>query len=138
MYELSAINHCFMFRFPKISIQKTLQSSLGNLKLPDLDLDKIGSQFEKLLKAEPKNEEAIFFLAKSERMLKEYSHSTSHFDLLIKNQKSIFHDEAEWQKALNLIDEKKKDDALILLTKISKGKGKYAYSAAEMLSELND
>jgi hypothetical protein len=32
------------------SIQKTLQSSLGNLKLPDLDVDKIGSQFEKLLK----------------------------------------------------------------------------------------
>jgi hypothetical protein len=32
------------------SIQKTLQSSLSGLKLPDLDLDKIGSQFEKLLK----------------------------------------------------------------------------------------
>ncbi len=32
------------------SIQKTLQSSLSGLKLPDLDVDKIGSQFEKLLK----------------------------------------------------------------------------------------
>jgi hypothetical protein len=32
------------------SIQKTLQSSLGNLTLPNLDVDKIGSQFEKLLK----------------------------------------------------------------------------------------
>jgi hypothetical protein len=31
------------------SIQKTLQSSLSSLKLPTLDLDKIGSQFEKLL-----------------------------------------------------------------------------------------
>lgn len=31
------------------SIQKTLQSSLSNLKLPTVDLDKIGSQFEKLL-----------------------------------------------------------------------------------------
>jgi hypothetical protein len=36
--------------FDASSIQKTLQSSLGNLKLPDLDIDKIGSQFEKLLK----------------------------------------------------------------------------------------
>jgi hypothetical protein len=32
------------------SIQKTLQSSLSSLKLPDLDLDKIGSQFEKIVK----------------------------------------------------------------------------------------
>jgi hypothetical protein len=32
------------------SIQKTLQDSLSNLQLPNLDVDKIGSQFEKLLK----------------------------------------------------------------------------------------
>lgn len=32
------------------SIQKTLQNSLSSLKLPNLDLDEIGSQFEKLLK----------------------------------------------------------------------------------------
>lgn len=31
------------------SIRKTLQGSLSNLQLPNLDLDKIGSQFEKLL-----------------------------------------------------------------------------------------
>lgn len=36
--------------FDPSSIQKTLQSSLGNLQLPGVDLDKIGSQFEKLLK----------------------------------------------------------------------------------------
>jgi hypothetical protein len=31
------------------SIQKTLQNSLSNLQVPNLDLDKIGSRFEKLL-----------------------------------------------------------------------------------------
>jgi hypothetical protein len=36
--------------FDANSIQKTLQSSLSNLQLPNLDVDKIGSQFEKLLK----------------------------------------------------------------------------------------
>jgi nucleoid DNA-binding protein len=36
--------------FDANSIQKTLQSSLSNLQLPNLDIDKIGSQFEKLLK----------------------------------------------------------------------------------------
>ncbi len=36
--------------FDAASIQKTLQSSLSNLQLPNLDVDKIGSQFEKLLK----------------------------------------------------------------------------------------
>ena len=36
--------------FDPSSIQKTLQSSLGNLQLPGVDLDKIGSQFEELLK----------------------------------------------------------------------------------------
>ena len=33
--------------FDPSSIQKTLQSSLGNLQLPGVDVDKIGSQFEK-------------------------------------------------------------------------------------------
>jgi hypothetical protein len=36
--------------FDPSSIQKTLQSSLTGLKVPDLDLDKIGSQFEQILK----------------------------------------------------------------------------------------
>ncbi|WP_373541948.1 MFS transporter [Chamaesiphon sp.] len=36
--------------FDPSSIQKTLQSSLGNLQLPGVDVDKIGSQFEQLLK----------------------------------------------------------------------------------------
>ena len=35
--------------FDPSTIQKTLQSSLSGLKLPDLDLDKIGSQFGKLI-----------------------------------------------------------------------------------------
>jgi hypothetical protein len=36
--------------FDPDSIQKTLQSSLGKLELPKLDLDNIGSQFDRLLK----------------------------------------------------------------------------------------
>jgi putative NIF3 family GTP cyclohydrolase 1 type 2 len=36
--------------FDPSSIQKTLQSSLSGLQLPSLDLDKIGSQFEQLIK----------------------------------------------------------------------------------------
>jgi hypothetical protein len=36
--------------FDPSSIQKTLQSSLSGLKLPDLDLDKISAQFEKIIK----------------------------------------------------------------------------------------
>ncbi len=36
--------------FDPEGIQKTLQSSIGKLELPKLDLDKIGSQLEKLLK----------------------------------------------------------------------------------------
>jgi hypothetical protein len=36
--------------FDPNSIQKTLQSSLSGLKLPDLDLDKISAQFEKIIK----------------------------------------------------------------------------------------
>ncbi len=36
--------------FDASNIQKTLQGSLSNLQLPNLDVDKIGSQFEKLLK----------------------------------------------------------------------------------------
>ncbi len=36
--------------FDPSSIQKTLQSSLDGLKLPDLDVDRIGTQFEKFIK----------------------------------------------------------------------------------------
>jgi hypothetical protein len=36
--------------FDPNSIQKTLQSSLSGLRLPDLDVDRIGTQFEKIVK----------------------------------------------------------------------------------------
>lgn len=50
------------------SIQKTLQSSLSNLQLPNLDVDKIGSQFEKLLKeSDLKDIANSDFLAKIDR-----------------------------------------------------------------------
>jgi hypothetical protein len=46
----AAVRHELTSGFDAGSIQKTLQSSLSNLQLPNLDVDKIGSQFEKLLK----------------------------------------------------------------------------------------
>jgi hypothetical protein len=50
------------------SIQKTLQSSLSNLQLPNLDVDKIGSQFEKLLKeSDLKDIASSDFLGKIDR-----------------------------------------------------------------------
>ena len=96
------------------------------------------NKLEQLLLNNPKNEEATFFLAKSERILKEYVKSISHFDKLLINKKSSFFEESEWQKALNLMDLKKNAEALKLLKIIAEGKGKYAYPAAEMMSELGE
>ncbi len=92
----------------------------------------------KFIYTNPENEEALYFLARSERMLKNYNNSNQYFNKLLLNKNSTFFEESEWQTALNLIDDKKDQEALLLLKKIASGKGKYAYAAAELLGEIGD
>jgi hypothetical protein len=96
------------------------------------------SKLQKILKNEPANEEAIFLQAKSKRILKEYASSIALFDKILTLKTSPYIEEAQWQKALNLVDLKEKKAALELLNKIAEGKGKYAYPAAEMRTELDE
>jgi hypothetical protein len=87
---------------------------------------------------DPKNQEALFYLAKSERMLKNYGASNLYLDKIISLKKSAFLIESEWLKAQNLIDGKNKNDAIKLLKKIASESGKYANTAAEKLKELEN
>ncbi len=95
-------------------------------------------KLQEVIKAEAKNEEALFFLGKTERMLKQYQASNAQLNLILKQAKSPYYAEAEWLKALNLKDANNKSDAIKLFSKIAKGKGKYAYPAAEMRDELGE
>ena len=93
---------------------------------------------KKELKSNPNQADVLFLLAKTERMLKNYSNSNNYFFKLIANNNSNFKEESEWQMALNFKDNKQLKEAKEFLTKISKGKGKYAYPAAELLGELDE
>ncbi len=121
-----------------VSADNLDQLSAAKIDFTKGDYSSAKLKFEQLVKTDSKNEEAIFFLGKTERMLKEFNPSNSHLNLLLKQSKSIYYEEAEWLKALNLKDANNKSDALKLFSKIALGKGKYAYPAAEMKAELSE
>ena len=87
-------------------------------------------------KSNSANEEVIFYLGKTERMLKNFSSSNTYFKSLFQNKKGAFSSESEWLYALNLVDLKDNKRAKEHLKKIAAEGGKYAYPAAEMMGEL--
>ncbi|HRH02423.1 MAG TPA: hypothetical protein PLN13_05970 [Bacteroidia bacterium] len=96
-------------------------------------IDKLTQQLE----ISPNDEEVLFMLGKTERLIKNFNVSTKYFDTILNNYKSPYWDETRWLKALNLLDSNKKNEAKKLLIEISKGNGKYVYPASEMLGELD-
>lgn len=89
-----------------------------------------------LISKDAKNDEANFYMGKTERMLKNYSNSNNYLKLLIEKKKNEFSAEAEWLFALNLVDLKNNNEALNRLKKIASEGGRYAYPAAEMMGEI--
>ena len=93
-------------------------------------------KLEKIVRADSTNLEAVFYLAKTQRELKQFSKSTSYFNTILQSTSSNFYAEAQWLKALNLLDLNKINEAKILLQQVVNANGVFANNAAEKLKLL--
>lgn len=119
----------------EITYKATLEKAMAyyNAKKYTLAL----KEFDIILKEHPNEVNALFYSGLSEYHLQRYQKASGKLDRVLTNPKTQFNQEAEWYKALTLIELKKTDEAKKLLQKISNSSGFYKLKAKEQLKKLN-
>jgi hypothetical protein len=91
--------------------------------------------FDLLLKLNKTDVNANFYSAMSYYSLQKFPRAIEYFDNVLASSNNIFHQEAEFYKALALIANSQKAEAVNLLQKIAGFKGFYAERAREILNK---
>ncbi len=94
------------------------------------------SEFDVILTKHPEEVNALFYGAMSHYHLKRYSAAKNKFDLVLKNEATQFNEEANWYKALTLIELKENVKAKKLLKSIIQNRGFYKTKAVELLEDF--
>jgi hypothetical protein len=94
------------------------------------------SCFSLLLEINKNDVNALFYSALSQYHLEKYSISVSLLDRVLQNDNNVFHQEAEWYKALALLKLNKIEEGKELLLKINNQQGFYSERAGEKLKEI--
>jgi hypothetical protein len=94
------------------------------------------ADYQTILKQYPADMNALFYGGMCNYYLKANDQAISNFDKIIKDNADIFYEEAEWYKALTLIQSSKMDEAKKLLNKIANSQHYYQKEAAAKLSEI--
>ena len=90
--------------------------------------------FDEILKQYPNDINALFYNGLSFYKLKKYNKAIKYFNLVINDKINIFDQEAEWNKALCLL-ETNKAEGKKLLQKIADDAGFYSQKAMNLLGE---
>jgi len=90
--------------------------------------------FDEILKQYPNDINALFYNGLSFYKLKKYDKAIKYFDLVINDKINIFDQEAEWNKALCLLETNKAEGEK-LLQKIADDEGFYSQKAMNLLNE---
>jgi len=118
----------------KITYQETLERGIHNFKLGNYQEALI--QFDLILIKHPKDVNALFYGGLSNYHTQKYEKSTRQLELVLKNKRTEFNQEAEWYNALTLIELKKEKKAKKLLEKIITDDSFYKSKAVDKLKEL--
>ncbi len=94
------------------------------------------ADYEIILQQYPDDLNALFYGGLCNYHLKKYDKAITNLDQVINNSVDLFFEEAEWYKALSLINASKKDEAKALLEKIEKTGGFYKKDAEKKLKGL--
>lgn len=88
-----------------------------------------------LLEINPTDVNALFYTGMSFYYLKNDDQSVLYFDKVLSDDNNIFHQEAEFYKALSLMRSDKSEEAKTLFLNIEKAKGFYSQRASDMLKK---
>jgi tetratricopeptide (TPR) repeat protein len=94
------------------------------------------ADFEILLKINKADVNALFYSGMSFYFLNKKEKAIEFFNDVLENKNNIFHQEAEFYKALALVEVDNNLEAAQLLKKIVEAKGFYAQRAKELLKTL--
>lgn len=116
----------------EITYKATLEKAMAyfNAKKYTLALE----QFDIILKEHPEEVNGLFYGGLSNYHLQRYDKAKGELDKVLVNPKTSFNEEAEWYKALTLIELKKSAEAKKLLQKIAAGSGFYKAKAKDKLN----
>ncbi len=89
-----------------------------------------------LITANPSDENALFYSGISAYYKKNYDEADLHFQKILVSKNNIFKQEANWFRAMALLDSNKKDEAKKLLQEIVDAKGFYADRAVDKLKQV--
>lgn len=91
------------------------------------------NEMDLLLKLNPKDVNALFYSAMSMYFIQKNAKAIEYFDRILESENNIFHEEAEFYKALALAQNNQKPEAVALMKRIAGEKGFYAARAADFL-----
>lgn len=92
--------------------------------------------FEEILEYNKQDVNALFYSGLCQYENGYYADALNRFDKVILNENNVFDQEAEWYKALSLLEQDKSQEAVSLLAKISSENGFYAERAGNKLKDL--
>lgn len=95
------------------------------------------SQFDLLLNHNPNDVNAQFYIAVCNVRLEMYGRALPLLDQVLASPNNVFHQEAQWYKALALIGKGERENAKVVLQQIVDKKGFYKKQAKEKLAQLN-
>lgn len=133
----------------KNSTAKTLEQSAAMQQIPYMDFLQNAmkkfkgkmygaalADYEVILKTYPDDLNALFYGGICNYHLKRNDKALDYLEKVISDKTEVFFPEAEWYKALTLIQAERKDEARQLLKKITEEGGFYSEKAAMKLGEL--
>ena len=118
----------------EITYKETLEKAINSYK--NQKYTQAIEEFDMILLAHPKEVNGLFYGAMSNYYLNRYDEAKSKFDLVLVNEATQFNEEANWYKALTLIELKETTKAKGLLKEIVETNGFYKTKAKEKLKEL--
>jgi len=96
------------------------------------------TDFDKYLTSKPNDFEIIYKLGMSYFYLNKYNKAIFRFNKIISNKNIKFFEDAQWYKSTSLLNQDKKEDALILLKQIENANGKYSKKAKNIIAAMNN
>lgn len=150
LYDVAGVDARHENKEAKTTVSKTIDQSPLQQQIPYMDfLDGAMKKFkgkmygaalvdyELILKTYFDDLNALFYGGVCNYYLKRNDKALLYLEQVISDRTDVFFFEAEWYKALCLIQSERKDDARLLLKKIAGEGGFYSEKAANKLKELN-
>jgi tetratricopeptide (TPR) repeat protein len=94
--------------------------------------------FDSVIYKDPGNNAALFFAGMAYMEIKEFQKAAQRFEKIIRNDNSLYVEQAEWYRGLSLLAINDRKNALVHFKNLASSKGYYTSKARLVLNELKE